>query len=160
MANKRSSAHFEGDDYRKGALERLDDASILLRAEQFSGCASDAGRAVEGILRAVIWKRDVDVRTGKKSLNTGHSLRDLLTHVRNLGLLLSAHPKDDDLLETVQRIAQLGFNNMRFASTKFVEAHWFSLGEIRKGRTMKQATASFYYDCQRVFKRCEVLCQR
>ena len=151
---------FDGEDYRKGALERLDDASILLRAEQLAGSASSAGRAVEGMLRAVIWKRDRDVRAGKKSLETGHNLRELLTHVANLGLLRSPDPLHDELQEMVVRIAQLWFNNMRFASTKFVESHWLRLGEVRKGRSMKQATRSFYIDCQEVIRRCEVLCRK
>ena len=150
----------QGDDYRKGALERLDDAFILLRAGQFAGCISDSGRAVEGMLRAVIWKRDHDVQAGRKSLGTGHNLRDLLTHVRGLGLLSSLDPGKDDLLEKVQRIAQLWFNNMRFASSKFVEARWSRIREVRKGRTMKQATTSFYLDCREVLKRCEALCQK
>jgi hypothetical protein len=61
-----NSISIKGDDYRVGALERLNDAFILLRADQFAGAASSAGRAVEGMLRAVIWKRDEDVRKGKK----------------------------------------------------------------------------------------------
>ena len=160
MAQKAKSGKLDGDDYRKGALERLNDAYILLRAGQYSGSASDAGRAVEGMLRAVIWKRDADVRAGKKSLDTGHNLRDLLTHVRNLGLLSASGPGNARLDERVQRIAQLWFNNMRFASSRFVETHWFKLGELRKGRTMKQATESFCFDCEDVLKRCEVLCQK
>jgi hypothetical protein len=131
-----------------------------LRAGQFAGCASEAGRAVEGMLRAVIWKRDQDVIAGGKSLDTGHDLRQLLTRVRDLGLLSSADPSRDQLAEQVQRIAQRWFNNMRFASSKFVETRWIRLGVVRKGRTMKQATSAFYLDCRDVLKRCEVLCQR
>ena len=127
----------QGDDYRKGALERLDDAFVLLRAHQFAGSASEAGRAVEGMLRAVIWKRDADVRLGNKSLDTGHDLRELLIRVRDLGLLVSLDPEKDQLLERVQRIAQLWFNNMRFASSKFVETRWLRLGAVRRGRSMK-----------------------
>jgi hypothetical protein len=112
------------------------------------------------MLRAVIWKRDADVRTGRKSLDTGDDLRELLTHVRNLGLLGSSDSAFDELDENVQRIAQLWFNNMRFASSKFVETRWFRLGEVRKGRTMKQAVELFCLDCQAVLRRCEVLCQR
>jgi len=160
IAQKTKPGRFGGEDYRRGALERLDDAYILLRAGQFSGSASDAGRAVEGMLRAVIRKRDADVRAGRKSLETGHDLRELLTHVRNLGLLSSMEPKDDGLEEQVQRIAQLWFNNLRFAASRFVETYWFGLGEVHKGRTMKQATESFFLDCKEVLKRCEVLCQR
>jgi hypothetical protein len=160
MAKKSKPGNFDGDDYRKGALERLDDALILLRAGQFDGSASDAGRAVEGMLRAVIWNRDADVRSGKKSLETGHDLRELLTHVRNLGLLDPFDRASDELEVKVQQIAQMWFNNMRFASSRFVETRWFWLGEVRKGRTMKQAVESFCLDCQDILKRCEVLCRR
>jgi len=159
MAKPNKSGNLDGDDYRKGALERLDDAFILLRAGQFAGSASDAGRAVEGMLRAIIWKRDSDVRSGRKSLETGHDLRELLTHIRNLGLMSQAGP-DDDLEEQVLRIGRLWFNNMRFASSKFVETRWLGLGEVRKGRTFKQATEMFCVAAARVLKRCEVLCQR
>lgn len=150
----------KGDDYRKGALERLSDARILLRANQHAGSAYAAGRAVEGMLRAVIWKRDDDVRKGIKSLDTGHDLRELLTRVRNLGLLTEPPARRDALHQDVQQIARLWFNNMRFASSKFIESRWYNLGEVRKGRTLKQATESFYFACERVVMRCEVLCQR
>ena len=49
------------------------------------------------MLRAIIWKRDADVRAGKKSLETGHDLRQLLVHVKNLGLLNFPDPARDDL---------------------------------------------------------------
>ena len=71
MAKQKTRGYLDGEDYRKGALERLNDAWTLYRAGQFAGAVSDAGRAVEGMLRAVIWKRDADVATGKKSLDTG-----------------------------------------------------------------------------------------
>ena len=160
MAKKFKFTNFDGDAYRKGALERLDDAWILLRAGQFSGSVSDAGRAVEAMLRAVIWKRDADVRAGKKSLETGHDLRELLIHVRNLGLIASSKPEDNGIEEQVQRIGRLWFNNMRFASSKFLETRWYVLGEIGKGRTLKQAAQTFYFSCAAVLKRCEILCQR
>jgi HEPN domain-containing protein len=150
----------DGDDYRKGALERLDDARILLRAGQFAGCASNAGRAVEGMMRAVIWKRDADVRRGKKSLNTGHDLRELLAHVRSLGLLATDEPAGIQLEGQVVRVARLWFNNMRFASSKFVETRWYRLGEVRKGRTLKQSIESFFVACELLVKRGEGLCQK
>ncbi len=65
-------------DYRAGARERLEEAYILLINEKFGGCVYLAGRAVEGILRGVIWKSDPDYATGRKSLETGHDLRELL----------------------------------------------------------------------------------
>lgn len=115
------------------------------------------------MLRAVIWKRDDDVRKGKKQLDTGHDLRQLLERVRDLRLIPSLAPRNreaDDLEVEVQRIARLWFNNMRFASTKYVETRWFDLAEVTRRRTMKQATEGFYYACERVLRRCEVLCQR
>ncbi len=160
MALSAKAINLGSDDYRKGALERLADAWVLLRAEQFAGSVSDAGRAVEGMLRAVIWKRDADVRAGQKSLDTGHDLRDLLIHVRNLGLLSPAKPEDDILDEKVQKIGRLWFNNMRFVSSKYLETRWHRLGEVHKTRTLKQAADSFYFACAQVLKRCEVLCQR
>jgi hypothetical protein len=83
-----------------------------------------------------------------------------LTHVRNLGLLSIALPRDLELETDVQKIARLWFNNMRYTSSKFVESRWYNLGEIRKGRNMKQATESFYFACEQIVKRCEVLCQK
>src|SRR5687767_14730215 len=75
------------DDYRDGARERLDEAFLLLRQDRFGGSIYLAGRAVEGMLRAVIWKSDPDYAAGKKSLETGHDLREMLRLVRNLGVL-------------------------------------------------------------------------
>jgi hypothetical protein len=156
---KSSSFHnFSGDDYRKGGLERLSDAFILLRANQFAGSASSAGRTVEAMLRAVIWKRDAEVRGGRKTLDAGHDLRQLLTHVRNLGLFSTASRRDYDIDASVQRIGRLWFNNMRYASSRFVESRWYHLGEIQRGRSLKQATELFYFACEGVVKRCEVLC--
>lgn len=160
MAKKpKSSTTLHGHDYRRGALERLNDAWILYKSGQFAGSISDAGRAVEGMLRAVIWIRDADVAAGRKSLDTGHDLRQLLTTVADMGLL-AADSSRDELSDITQHIAQLWFNNVRFASSKFVETLWFSRGEVRKGVTMKQATEQFFYDCKEVVQRCEVLCQR
>jgi|SRR5665213_940834 len=157
---KTKSGSLNGDDYRKGALERLDDALILLRAGQFSGSVSDAGRAVEGMLRAVIWKRDADIRTGRKSLDTGHNFRELIMHVRNLGLLAALNPEKDNLEDKVMDLGRLWFNNIRFASSKFVETRWLRLGEVNKRRSFKQAAEIFYLDCARVLQRCEILCQK
>jgi len=157
---KLHARNLNGEDYRKGALERLSDARILLDTGQLAGSASNAGRAVEGMLRAVIWKRDPDVRTGQKSLVAGHDLRELLTHVRNLGLLSSFERQEDGLEELVQQIGRLWFNNMRFVSSRFLETRWYNLGEVRKGWTIKQAAESFHFACEGVVKRCEVLCQR
>ena len=69
--NKLLTSHtLDGQAYRKGALERLDDAGHLLRQERLGDAIYLSGRAVEGMLRAVIWHHDQDVREGRKSLET------------------------------------------------------------------------------------------
>lgn len=146
-------------DYRKGALDRIGDSYILLRGEAFGGSAYLAGRGAEGALRAVLWKADREIQQGKKSLDTGHDLRRLLTNVRNLGLLRAGGP-DDPLIVAVQRVARLWYNNMRFASSRAVETKWHELGEVTGKRTIKQATSEFYDACSVVIKRCEALCQK
>lgn len=65
-------------DYRSGALERLEEAFLLLRRERFGGAIYLAGRAVEGMLRAVIWKSDPDYAAGRKSLETGHACSSVI----------------------------------------------------------------------------------
>src|SRR5579864_6790835 len=103
-------------DYRKGARERLMESLVLLRQERFGGSIYLAGRAVEGILRAVIWKSDPDYLLGRKALETGHDLRDLLKLVRNLGVLRH-HSLRDSLTVDVETISRLWWNNMRFVPT-------------------------------------------
>jgi len=76
-------------------------------------------------------------------LNTGHDLRALLFHVRNLGLFTVPGAVGVEIDEQVERVARLWFNNMRFASSKFVETRWYNLGEVRKGRSFKQAVDLF-----------------
>jgi hypothetical protein len=146
-------------DYRKGALDRIGESYILLRAEAFGGSVYLAGRGAEGALRAVLWKADSEIQQGKKSLDTGHDLRRLLTNVRNLGVLHAGGP-DDPLVAAVQRVARLWYNNMRFASSRAVETRWYELGEVTGKRSIKQAAAEFYDACSTVIKRCEALCQK
>ncbi|HUO08645.1 MAG TPA: hypothetical protein VM008_10125 [Phycisphaerae bacterium] len=146
-------------DYRKGALDRIGESFILLRNEAFGGSAYLAGRGAEGALRAVLWKADPEIQQGKKSLDTGHDLRKLLTNVRNLGLLHAGGP-DDPLITAVQRVARLWYNNMRFESSRAVETRWYQLGEVTGKRTIKQAASEFYDACSVVIKRCEALCQK
>lgn len=144
--------------YRKGARDRIGEAYVLLRAEAFGGSAYLAGRGAEGALRAVLWKADTEIQQGKKSLDTGHDLRRLLTNVRNLGLLRAGVP-DDPLIADVQHVARLWYNNMRFASSRAVETRWYQVGEVTGQRTFKQAAFDFYDACSAVIKRCEARCR-
>jgi hypothetical protein len=145
-------------DYRKGARDRIGEAYLLLREERFGGSVYLAGRGAEAALRAVLWMADLEIQQGKKSLDTGHDLRQLPTNVRNLGLL-RAGGRDDPLITDVQHVARLWYNNMRFASARAIETRWYDLGEVTGRWTFKQASYDFYDACSAVVKRCEALCR-
>jgi hypothetical protein len=147
---------FGETDYRGGARERLDEAYVLLRNQRFGGSIYIAGRAVEGILRAVIWKGDPDYALGKKSLETGHNLRDMMKLVRNLGVFRENRPRDL-ITNNVQRIGRLWWNNMRFTPLEKIRKDWYNLGEISGKRTMRQAAQEFYDACGVVVRECEYL---
>lgn len=143
-------------DYRQGALERLAESFHLLRQEHFAGSVYLAGRGVEGMLRALIWRHDSDVRTGRKSLDTGHHLRNLLDEVADLGVLGDDEHRDE-LANSVQRVARLWFNNMRFVPSKRLEQYWRGIGELGRRRSLKSVSHDFVNSCSAIIKRCEVL---
>jgi hypothetical protein len=155
----KSSRRFGEADYRAGARDRLGEAFVLLQAGQLGGSVYLAGRGSEGALRAVLWKNDLDIQQGKKSLDTGHDLRALLESVRNLGLL-RAGGRDDSFTTAVQHVARLWYNNMRFAAANGVEKKWSLLGEVSRNRSFKLAAGEFYDACSIMVKRCEALCSR
>ncbi|MCX7045475.1 MAG: hypothetical protein NTX50_08340 [Candidatus Sumerlaeota bacterium] len=149
-------ATFGEATYHQGARERLLEAGILLGREHFAGSVYLAGRGVEGMLRAVVWKNDPDIRQGKKALETGHDLRQLSTMVSSMGLLSSAG-RDDDFTANIQKVGRLWFNNLRFASNQYIERRWSELRETDRRRTLKKASGEFYEACSAIIKRCEVL---
>jgi hypothetical protein len=127
-----------GTDYRNGALERFEEAGLLLRKERWAGTIYLAGRAVEGMLRAVIWKSDTAYGTGRKSLEAGHDLRDLLRLVRNLGVLRDQGLREK-IVADVQIVASLWHNDMRFWPTTKVKEKWLREGEIGGRRRSRPA---------------------
>lgn len=147
---------FGDASYREGALERAAEAFALLRAGHFAGSVYLAGRAVEGMLRALVWKSEPELQTGRKHLETGHDLRRLFLRVRDLGLL-PARGRDDAFQTLLQRVARLWFNDLRFASSGYIETHWRRLNEVNKRRSMKLAAQAFFDDCSAIMKRCEQL---
>jgi hypothetical protein len=149
------STRFGEAVYRQGARERLEEARTLLCKEQFAGSVYLGGRAVEGMLRAVVWKNDPDIQQGKKSLDTGHDLRELLIMVSPA--LLRNGARDDAFTSNVQKVGRLWFNNLRFASNQFVGTRWRNLGETDNRRSLKKASSEFYDACSAIVKRCEVL---
>ena len=98
-------------DYRNAANERLVDAFFLLREGQFAGCVYLGGRAVERMLRALIWRADREYAMGKKALETGHNLREMLELAMSLGIL-QKHEAHREVAADVQKVARLWWNNM------------------------------------------------
>ncbi len=146
-------------DYRLGALERLHDARILLEHDQFAGSIYLAGRAVEGMLRALLCRGDPLIRRGKKPLESAHDLRELLKLVRDLGLLRSI-PADEQFEARVHKVARLWFNNMRFISSQSVTRWWVSVGAVRRNVTLKRAASEYVDTCLAIVRRCEARCGR
>jgi hypothetical protein len=146
------------NDYRSGSRERLEEAFILLGQERFGCSIYLAGRAVEGMLRAVIWRSDPEYSTGKKSLETGHSLLNLLEAVGRLGVLRD-NPLKDEIAAHVQHVGRLWWNDMRFLPQNKIKTKWYELKEIQGKRTLKVATNEYYDSCSVIIKRCEALWQ-
>jgi hypothetical protein len=111
------------------------------------------------MMRAVIWRRDAQVRAGRKTLDTGHDLRMLLAQVRHLGLLREGE-RDDELIQRVQRVARLWSNDMRFAPSRAVETRWRELRVVVRRATLKRMAAIFFEDCAFIIRRCELLCEQ
>jgi len=145
-------------DYRQGAIERLNDARILLEHQSLAGSVYLAGRAVEENSPPVIWRHDKEIRSGRKSLETGHDLRELLSLVRSLGVIHDFE-MNAELAATLQRIGRLWSNNMRFWSSAKLRRHWHEIGEINKRRSPKHAAAEYYQNCSVFIRRIELLCQ-
>ncbi len=145
-----------GMDYRYGARDRPADAWLLLDQGRFSGGVYLAGRAVEGMLRSLIWHSDHEYATGKKSLGTGHNLRELLSLACNLEALRQS--VDFQKIQTdVQTISRLWWNNLRFRPDSKLSAQWYSIGVVGKRRSLKAASREFYGACSTIIKRCEVI---
>ena len=141
-------------DYHDGALERLREASVLLREDLLAGSIYLAGRAVESMLRALIWKHDLDVQRGRKSLDTGHDLHEMLSMIGNLGVLRN-DKRREKLQENVEFIAQRWSNSMRFFHTGKTKAIWRQFGELSQS-TIKMAAERFYNACEDIIRQCTV----
>lgn len=155
----RRIGQFGEAEYRSGALQRIEESFLVLGQGYFAGSVYLAGRAVEGMLRAVIWLKDSEIRAGRKMLETGHDLRDLLAMVLRLGLTRPGE-FDDEFYRQIQFVGRLWFNNMRFASDRLVESRWRAAGEVDSRHTMKQTANIFFETCSSVVKRCETICQK
>ena len=153
------STTFGESDYRRAGVERVRESAVLLREGSLAGCVYLAGRAVEGMLRALIWRADPDFGAGRRSLETGHDLRELLELVRKLKVFTN-YDRGEEVAISVQRVGRLWFNSMRFMHAARLKTYWWRLGEVGGKRTLKAAAADFHQACSTIVKRCEALCER
>ena len=144
--------------YRRGAKERLEEAYTLLRRNQLSGSIYLAGRAVEGMLRALIWMGDSDYQAGRKVLETGHDLRDMLKLICDLGLMKDTGLADS-IRTNVQMVARLWSNNMRFWPISMISQEWLVHGTIRRKRSIRFAAQEFFDACSAILRKCDTLWQ-
>lgn len=142
--------------YRAGALERLEDARILIEMDS-PRCALSvysAGVAVEGMLRALI-------AFESKEFDEKHDLRKLAGKVEQLGLLRLGS-RDDDFVSQIQQIARVWHNALRYAAEDQVARHFRRIkvarnlvpGEIRR------VCGDHFERCSGVVRRCEALFSR
>lgn len=108
------------------------------------------------MLRAVIWHNDADYVTGRKMLETGHSLRRLIDAAANLGVLRN-NPRRDSIAAAVQAVGRLWWNDMRYLPESVIKTKWFELREIGGKRTLKRAVIEYYDVCSMIIHRCEAL---
>lgn len=137
------------DTYRAGAFERLSDATELLAAKRYVACIYLAGRAVEGMFRALVCLKT-------REFDTGHDLRRLLKRAGSLGVL--SDPDRDRLNEDLDRVAIAWQNQLRFAGEDQVR-RWFKqlrLDRKTKGDVLKTNTRPFLNACSNIVNRGEL----
>jgi hypothetical protein len=149
---------FGATDYREAAIERLSESQTLLRTQHHAGSVYLAGRGVESMLRALVWKGDADIRLGKKSLETNHDLKKLLAMVANLGLLIAGQ-RDESFKDRINRVGLTWHNNLRFASEEYLASWWKKIGRITKQRSLKFVAERYFQDCSAIIARGQELCQ-
>lgn len=98
------------DDYREGALRRLEDAWRLFDSQQWEGAAYLAGRAAQAMLRSFLAR-------GQRTLELGHDLRDHLKKVRACAVLVAAED-DESLADAINELAILWRNDLRFTGVR------------------------------------------
>ena len=146
---------FSAEDYRRGALERLDDARALGLANQWTGTIYLAGRAVEGMLRAIMRL--------KTSVNDSrHDLRALLASVKKLGLIVDQ--ADDRLYVSINQLAVIWQNDLRFASRerfmKFIKSAKLDRDLKRNVNAVEYWGKQILNLCDEIIKRGEIIWTR
>lgn len=143
---------FGSETYRKGALERIGEAQMLYRSDQFVGSIYLAGLAVEAYMRALVWRRD-------NQFDERHDLKRIAIRVEDLGLSQPGR-RDRSFVAIVSNVARRWHNNLRFAGETQVIRWYQKLGLLGKRRPLKKLCAESFEECSKIIMRCEVLWQR
>lgn len=141
------------DTYRRGALERIEDAR-LLKDKRYALSMYSAGLAVEGMLRSLHWIED-------KQFDSRHDLKRLAQRIGELGLLRSGG-RDHDFVGLVTDVAKHWTNDLRFADQGQLERFLLDTGSAKtrdKGEIARICQEHFDR-CSEVVNRCNVLWSR
>lgn len=141
--------------YREGALYRLEDAKVMLGEGRWVSAAYLSGRAVESMMRALIW-----LKTQKDSQGVGHDLRDLLRQARSLNMLTD---KDHgQMIDAINFIAVVWQNNLRYIGPVGFRAYLKAKSRDRgvRGDFVKYNVRRLVEDCERVIARGEIVWKR
>jgi len=142
------------DTYRRGAIERIEDARLLKQANRYALSMYAAGASVEGMLRALHWLRD-------KAFDERHDLRKIAVRIENLGLLRPGE-RDQDFVNAVQGVARRWTNDLRFADQDQLVRFLESTGDVRR-RTegeLRRVCYEQFDRCSVVVRRCDTLLTR
>jgi len=145
---------FGSDTYRKGALERLEDARLLLvEHKRFAASIYFGGLAVEGILRSLLCLRD-------KAFDERHDLYAIAKRIEYLGLLRKGD-RDADFRGRVQDVVRGWSNSLRFAST-IDASRWLRVSKrVRNddAGALNKYCNDYWEACEGVVNRCNLLWQ-
>ena len=139
-------------------MTRLKDAQELYDRQRWVGATYLAGRAVEAMLRALLWR-------AQRQQEVGHGLPLLLSKIGSLGLLKGR--EDDVLTGKVNEVAVVWNNDLRFVGDERFGKHLRRVRRDRRlGRTpvlgdpAKANAKSTVENCEQIIIRGEMVWQR
>lgn len=140
------------EDYREGALARLEDARRLREQQRWVGAVYLVGWAVEGIRRSLLWIQ-------KRNEEVGHDLRDPPVRAQSLGIIAN---DDTSLRSDINEVAIVWRNNLRFVGESRFARDLRDLGRSHRiaGRKVRgnpvKANALYLSEvCERIVSRGE-----
>ena len=139
------------EDYRYGALSRLKDAQTLRDQRRWVGSIYLAGRAVEALLRSLLW-------ANTREQEIGHDLRQLLTRARSLGMVKAED--ESHIQDALGELAVIWHNDMRFAGEGWVKKRLRTLGRHKRIGDMRVERDPLKANALKVLEACETIMSR